>query len=119
MHLFRFDSRTDPLAPPMVFLGYFARNLSAATLLIVFSLAIGMAGYRFTEHMSWLDAYVNASMLLGGMGPVDPLHTQIGKFFAGSYALYCGLVVIITAGVVLAPILHRIFHALHVEDSDA
>ncbi|MBL9065697.1 MAG: hypothetical protein JNN10_05340 [Sphingopyxis sp.] len=103
------------MAPRAVFLGRVFANTLFAIVLIGASLALGMAGYRFTEHMSWLDAYLNAAMLLGGMGPVTPVESEAGKFFAGSYALYCGLVVVITAGVILAPILHRVLHALHVE----
>ncbi|HRK64619.1 MAG TPA: hypothetical protein PLN53_09505, partial [Terricaulis sp.] len=63
-----------------------------------------------------LDAFLNASMLLGGMGPVDALHTDAGKLFAGGYALFCGLLIVIASGVILAPILHRVLHALHAAD---
>lgn len=115
MPLFRYEHRNRPMASHAVFLGRLLANMIFALLLIGVSLAIGMAGYRLTEHMSWLDSYLNAAMLLGGMGPVAPLHTEAGKFFAGSYALYCGLVVVITAGVILAPILHRVLHAIHLE----
>lgn len=115
MSLFRYEHHRKPMAPRAVFLGRVFANTLFAIVLIGASLALGMAGYRFTEHMSWLDAYLNAAMLLGGMGPVTPVESEAGKFFAGSYALYCGLVVVITAGVILAPILHRVLHALHVE----
>ena len=90
-------------------------NTLAACVLIGASLAVGMVGYHAAEGMTWLDAFLNAAMLLGGMGPVDGLHTGAGKLFAGLYALYCGLVVVITAGVILAPILHRVLHAIHAE----
>lgn len=86
--------------------------------MIAIALAIGMIGYRLTEGMDWLDAYLNAAMLLGGMGPVGALDTASGKFFAGSYALFCGLLIVIASGVVLAPILHRVLHALHADDSN-
>jgi len=112
----RFERRAEPLAPHRVFLGRLARNVVAALVMIAVALAIGMAGYRITEGMSWLDAYLNATMLLGGMGPVDALHTDAGKFFAGSYAIFCGLLIVIASGVVLAPILHRVLHALHAAD---
>ena len=88
-----------------------------ALVLIGFALALGMIGYHLTENMAWLDAFLNASMLLGGMGPVDALHTDAGKLFAGAYALFCGLLIVIASGVILAPILHRVLHALHAEDS--
>ncbi|MHB8679476.1 MAG: hypothetical protein ACYC7G_07050 [Rudaea sp.] len=79
------------------------------------SLFIGMLGYHMLEGLSWLDAFVNASMLLGGMGPVDPLHTTGGKLFAGLYALYCGFMVIAIAGIIFAPIVHRFLHRFHLE----
>lgn len=119
MRLFRFEHRDAPLAPHRVFFGRLARSVTFALAMIGAALAIGMVGYRLTEGMDWLDAYLNATMLLGGMGPVDALHTDAGKFFAGSYALFCGLLIVIASGVVLAPILHRIMHAFHVSDDDA
>jgi hypothetical protein len=70
---------------------------------------------RILEGLSWLDAFLNAAMILGGMGPVDPVRTSAGKLFAGCYALYSGLVVLVTAGLILAPIAHRILHRFHVE----
>jgi hypothetical protein len=84
--------------------------------LTVFSLAIGMIGYHALERLSWLDAFLNASMLLGGMGPVATPTTDGGKLFAGLYALYCGLMVIIVAGIILAPLAHRILHRFHLEE---
>jgi len=98
----------------------FARRLathSAAALgLLAASLAIGMAGYAAFENLSWIDAFLNASMLLGGMGPVDPPKTSAGKLFAGLYALYSGLVFIVTAAVLFAPLLHRVLHRFHVDE---
>lgn len=117
MHLFRFEPRTTHLASHAVFLGRLARSFLFALALTSIALIIGIVGYMTTEHMNLLDAYLNAAMLLGGMGEVDVLHTPEGKFFAASYALFCGLFVVIASGVVLAPILHRILHAFHVEDA--
>jgi hypothetical protein len=77
-----------------------------------------MVGYRTLEGVSWMDAFLNASMLLGGMGPVNIPATFGGKLFAGLYALYCGLAVILVAGVILAPVAHRILHTFHVESRD-
>lgn len=74
-----------------------------------------MLGYHFLEHLRWIDAFLNASMLLGGMGPVNPPVTDGGKLFAGIYALYCGLVVIMAAGLLLTPIAHRLLHKFHLE----
>lgn len=116
MALFRFEHRDKPLASHIVFFGRLARSLFFSIILIAIALAIGMAGYEQIEGMSWIDAFLNASMLLGGMGPVDAMHSDTGKLFAGGYALFCGLVIMVTAGVVLAPILHRVLHAMHVDD---
>ena len=81
------------------------------------SLAAGMIGYHGLERLSWLDSFLNAAMLLGGMGPVAVPVTPSGKIFAGLYALYCGLVVLIVAGIILAPVAHRILHRFHLEQS--
>ena len=118
MGLFRFDGVDEPMASHATFLGRVIANIFVALLLIGVFLAAGMYGYRTTEGMSWLDAFLNAAMLLGGMGPVTPLATEAGKLFAGVYALACGLVFVFTAGIVLAPVLHRVLHALHVDCDD-
>jgi hypothetical protein len=93
-------------------------HLAVVLGLMVFSLALGMAGYMGFERMSWQDAFVNSAMLLGGMGPVGELKTNAGKIFAGCYALYAGLVFIISAGIVLAPVLHRLMHRFHLAQKD-
>ena len=118
MALFRFDSRTEPLATHAEFAGRLSLNLLAALLLVGAALGAGMDGYHATEGMDWLDAFLNAAMLLGGMGPVTALVTDGGKLFAGIYAIICGLIFVLASGVVLAPVLHRVMHALHVEDDD-
>ena len=84
--------------------------------MVAASLAIGMAGYHGLERLSWLDSFLNAAMLLGGMGPLAAPQTYAGKLFAGCYALYCGLVVIAVAGIVLVPVAHRILHRFHLEE---
>jgi len=86
--------------------------------LLIMSLGIGMLGYMFFEHLSWVDAFLNASMLLGGMGPVNPPQSTAGKLFAGSYALYAGLVFIVSAALIFTPILHRVMHRFHWDDED-
>ena len=116
MSLFRFEHKDTKIANTGAFVGRLFGNLVVSMAIVAVALAIGMAGYRFTEDMDWLDAFLNASMILGGMGPVDALHTVAGKLFAGWYALFCGLLIVILTGVVLAPILHRVLHALHVKD---
>ena len=85
----------------------------AGLFLIAASLAIGMIGYHELERLNWIDAFLNAAMLLGGMGPVAVPTTTGGKLFAGLYALYCGLVLILVAGILLAPVAHRILHKFH------
>lgn len=111
-----FEDRSQPLISPERFALRLAHSGLVAIFLIAISLLIGMAGYRSFEKLSWIDAFVNASMLLGGMGPVNTPVTFGGKLFAGLYALYCGLAVIFVAGVILAPIAHRVLHKFHVDD---
>ena len=86
-----------------------------AAAVVVVSLAAGMCGYHFLERLPWIDALLNASMILGGMGPVDPIKTDAGKIFASFYALYSGLAIISVAGLLLAPIVHRFLHKFHVD----
>ena len=117
MALFRFDSRSEPLATHAEFAGRISLNILAALLLVGVALGAGMYGYHATEGMDWLDAFLNAAMLLGGMGPVDAPHTDAGKLFAGSYALFSGFAVLAISGVMLAPVLHRMMHAFHLEDT--
>jgi hypothetical protein len=88
-------------------------HLGVALALLVVSLAIGMVGYVSLEKLSWIDAFLNSAMLLGGMGPVNLPQTTSGKLFAGLYALYAGLVFIVTAALVFTPILHRVMHHFH------
>jgi hypothetical protein len=99
----------------------FARRLmicvGVAGVLIGLSLFAGVAGYHFLERMTWIDAYVNAAMILSGMGPVTELRTSAGKFFAGCYALYSGLVLILVTGLILAPIVHFVLHRFHLEET--
>jgi hypothetical protein len=106
---------TGQLPPRRLFLARVARNGLAALAAIVVSLFIGMAGYHWTEGMPWLDAFVNAAMILSGMGPVGDLHTVGGKVFAGCYALYSGLALITIAAILLAPLVHRFLHQFHIE----
>ena len=82
------------------------------------TVVVGMAGYHYTEHMSWLDAFANASMIASGMGPLAPLQSVGGKLFAGFYALFCGIVLIAAAGLILTPVFHRALHTLHIDDDD-
>jgi hypothetical protein len=112
---FGFESKHEPLAGRGAFLKRFAACFGASALLIGLSLLGGMLGYRYLEGMSWIDAFANAAMILSGMGPMGTLETSGGKLFAGLYALYSGLAVIIAVGVLLAPILHRLLHNFHID----
>ena len=110
-----FEHRAEPVIPLRDFFFRMARSGGVALAFIAVSLALGMVGYHGLEGMGWIDAFLNASMLLGGMGPVTPPATTGGKVFAGLYALYCGLAVLVAAGVLLAPVLHRLMHRFHME----
>lgn len=88
-------------------------HVSVAAALLAASLGLGMGGYMALEHLSWVDAFLNAAMLLGGMGPVNAPQTAAGKLFAGLYALYAGLAFIVTAGLLFTPVLHRLIHKFH------
>jgi len=101
-----------------VFLRRLGGHFVAGSLFVLVSLLIGMAGYEYFEDLAWRDAFLNAAMLLGGMGPVDAPKTPGGKIFAGLYALYAGLVFLIFAGVLLVPVLHRVLHRFHWEIRD-
>lgn len=111
-----YEHRREALLPFRGFLRRMVTHGGIALGLLVISLGIGMAGYHFFEDLPWLDALVNASMLLGGMGPVNPLQTVAGKLFASFYALYSGLVFLVMAGVMFVPIFHRFLHHFHLED---
>jgi hypothetical protein len=114
-HPLRFESKRDPLLPQGEFAGRLARNFGLASALVGVSLLGGMLGYHLTEGMGGIDAFANAAMILSGMGPLEPLKTPAGKLFAGAYALYSGLVLVMASGVVLAPVVHRMFHRFHLE----
>jgi hypothetical protein len=114
--LLDYESRSQPLAPMQRYVWRVAASFLIAVLLIGGSLLAGMWGYAHFEGMNWLDAFLNAAMILSGMGPADQLRTDAGKLFAGCYALYSGLVIVLVSGIVLAPIVHRILHRFHVDE---
>lgn len=107
-----------PLAsmPLKIFLQRMSRNLLIGICIILVSLIIGMIGYGITEKMHWVDAYLNAAMILSGMGPVEPLKTTEGKLFAGTYALFSGIVFLVVIAFIFAPVIHRFFHKFHLEE---
>lgn len=113
-----YEAHHQPLLSRARFLRRLLLHIAAAAGLLVASLGVGMLGYRLTEGMAWIDAFLNAAMLLGGMGPVNPPLTFGGKFFAGAFALYCGLVFIVGAALILTPVLHRVLHRFHVGARD-
>ena len=100
------------------FVSHLRFNVLLALGLLATSLAIGMAGYHWWGRLGWTDAFLNAAMLLGGMGPVDPLPTDGAKIFAGVYALYCGVVFIASAGLIVAPVGTHILHKFHLDKSN-
>jgi hypothetical protein len=110
-----YEHRRERLLPRRAFLRRVALHLAAAGFVVVGSLFGGMAGYVHWEGLDWLDAFLNAAMLLGGMGPIWSPATVGGKLFAGLYALYSGLVFLVVAGIILAPLVHRVLHRFHLE----
>jgi len=112
-----YEHRKERLLPRRRFLKRFVKHVGVAVLVLVGSLVMGMAGYVHFEGLSWLDAFLNASMLLGGMGPVESPATPGGKLFAGLYALYAGMVVLVVASIILAPVVHRVLHRFHWDDT--
>jgi hypothetical protein len=116
--LFRFESKSQPLATPHNFALRLMRNALWSAAFIVIWLAVGMAGYGGFEGMSIVDAFVNAAMILSGMGPVTILNTVGGRIFAGFYAIISGIVIFGVAGIALAPVYHRMIHRFHLQDDD-
>lgn len=112
---FRYERRREKLAAPHVLIGRLVASGAVSALVIAASLLAGTCGYHWTERMPWIDALLNASMILGGMGPVDALRTPAGKIFASVYALYCGVVILLNVGILMAPLAHRILHQFHLE----
>jgi hypothetical protein len=110
-----FEHLHESLLPRTLFVRRMARWGVVAGVVLAGSLALGVCGYHFIEGLPWIDALLNASMILGGMGPVDPLRSTSGKLFASFYALYSGLAIISIAGLLIAPLVHRLLHRLHLE----
>jgi hypothetical protein len=114
-----FEHRLQPLLTPREFIIRQLEYLLVALGIIGGSLVLGILGYHIFEGLPWIDALVNAAMLLGGMGPVNELHTTAGKLFASFYALYSGIIFLVSVGVILAPLYHRFLHRFHLEIEDA
>ncbi|MFM7136441.1 MAG: hypothetical protein ACKO1M_05145 [Planctomycetota bacterium] len=111
-----FEHRTDPLLPTHRFFWRVVLFVALSAVAIGVALGVGVLGYHYFGGLPWIDALVNASMILGGMGPVDPITTQAGKLFASAYALFSGLLFIGAASLVVAPFVHRIMHTIHLEE---
>ena len=105
------------LAPRSIFLTRVRRAAGYAFALVAVTLGIGMIGYRVFENLSWLDAFHQAAMLLSGMGPVADVKSTAGKIFDGIYALFCGVVLLASTGLLFAPVIHRVLHRFHLEDA--
>ena len=112
-----YESRRQPLISRRKFARRVGLHFLVSLGLVLASLVAGMVGYHWLAHFGWIDSFLNASMLLGGMGPVGDIPTSAGKIFAGLYALYAGLVLIAASAILLTPVLHRLMHRLHIEDA--
>jgi hypothetical protein len=117
------ERKGAPLLTRRAFLQRFARYVLLALAMLIVALALGMLGYHAFLQLSWIDSFLNAAMILGGMGPIDAPKTDVGKLFAGCYALFSGLVFITVSGILFAPLAHRLLHWFHADpppdDGDA
>lgn len=113
--LFYYEHRSQPLLPRYQYLKRLGWHSLTAVSITAGSLLVGVLGYHYTENLSWLDSLLNASMILGGMGPVNEIHSNVGKIFASFYALFSGMIFLVIAGIIFAPIAHRFLHRLHLE----
>ncbi len=113
-----YERRHDQLAPRSVFIKRLIAALAVAVGLILLALMIGIAGYHFIAGFDWIDSLLEASMILGGMGPIKELPGQGAKFFASIYALFSGIIFIGVMGIILSPVVHRIMHKFHVDEKD-
>ena len=114
----KFEGKKEPFLPRSSFIFRLLRHLAIAALIVFFSLGIGILGYGYFEGMSFIDALLNAAMILGGMGPVAQLHTVNGKLFASFYALFAAFIILTVAGVIFAPLVHRLLHRFHLDDPE-
>jgi hypothetical protein len=110
-----YEHRSAPMLTRHGFAHRMLKHFLLSQLLVGGSLVVGIVGYHYLANFAWIDSFLNATMLLGGMGPIGDIPTPAGKIFAGIYALYAGLVLITVSGLLLAPILHRILHTFHLE----
>ena len=109
------DRHHRPLPPRKVYILRLARSTSVALSILAAALGVGMLGYHGFEGLNWLDSFLNASMILAGMGPANELHTSGGKVFAGCYAIFSGIVFLSMTAMLLSPVAHRFLHRMHLE----
>jgi hypothetical protein len=114
-----YEHHKQPLASKKVFAQRLTTNALIGLALLAFSLGIGMLGYHFLEDLSWIDSLLNASMILGGMGPVAPLQTNAGKIFASFYAIFSGVAFLSIVAVFFSPIVHRFLHKHHLDENES
>lgn len=114
----RYEKKTQPVIPLSRFILRLARSAAIASAIIFGGLGIGVLGYHFTENLPWLDALLNASMILSGMGPVNNPTSVGGKWFASAYALFSGVVFLSVAAVLFGPVIHRLLHRFHLSEAD-
>ena len=113
-----FEHKSQPLLSSREFFGRMVRTVAVVAGIVAFSLFMGSAGYHYLGDLPWIDALLNASMILGGMGPVDPIHSSVAKLFASFYALYSGIAFLTMVAILMAPLLHRFLHKFHLEVSE-
>lgn len=110
-----FEHRSQPLLPRRLFVRRLFRYGTYALMVIVFSMLLGMVGYHYLDGQNWIDAYLNAAMILTGMGPVNPMSSTAAKLFSGLYAIYSGVIFLSVVAVMFTPIAHRLLHVFHLE----
>ncbi|MFZ4622473.1 MAG: hypothetical protein ACOYNS_18055 [Bacteroidota bacterium] len=115
MKKYFYEHRSQPLLSIEAYIKRIIYSAMLGVILIIISLGAGMSGYHYFEGLAWIDAFTNAAMILSGMGPLTSPQTDAGKIFAGLYALYSGLAVLIIAGIIFAPAVHRFLHRFHLE----
>jgi hypothetical protein len=113
-----FETKRQRVIPPHHFARRLAWSIALSAAIAAAALAIGVAGFHYIADVPWIDALHNASMILGGMGPVAEMKTDAAKLFSSAYALFCGLVFISVVAVTLVPVLHRVLHKFHMDETD-
>lgn len=113
-----FEHKKAKLATREVYRRRLVKYSVMSMMILIVSLLVGILGYHFIARLEWIDAFMNAAMILGGMGPVDPLPDKTAMIFAGCYAIFCGVAFLLSMGVVVTPIVHRFYHKFHLEIKD-